>query len=348
MCRARLGCSPWPEPPAPSPPPLPTRAGRALPAAAGPRRRPQPGPAARAPCRCRPHTQEAPDAAPLTPPLLPPTPADVCSPDPPPEPPIAAARTSRAAGNGAPSAAARGRPRGALLGPARPAPGSLAPRGAAAAGGASKAVQYPQPGRTPRYDPCIDNKVEVYLNKPEVRAWRTRACPLAGLSGLSGWRARRLLRGERAMPETISPSNRRKALASCASFFPALPGPRRGRTQRILDYEAPTVGALASPDPTRPPPRSRQRCTPTSRASCLGPGRTAPTPLATAGTTCLAPCSLCTRSCCRTQVGTHWTSLGQKSLGPSVEQALSTLGGTCPVKQTGPGPPRGQAIFAQG
>jgi len=43
-------------------------------------------------------------------------------------------------------------------------------------------VHYPQPGRIPRYDPCIDNKVDVYLNKPEV-GWGGRAGVGVGWGG---------------------------------------------------------------------------------------------------------------------------------------------------------------------
>ncbi|KAI8466501.1 MAG: serine carboxypeptidase-domain-containing protein [Monoraphidium minutum] len=110
--------------------------------------------------------------------------ADTCHPDPPPEPPVAAAAAAAAA-------AAPGRHRGALLGDdPPPPPRPAAPRGGGAAaapaapspwsslfgplfgggGGDGRRVGYPQPGRVPRYDPCIDNKVDVYMNKPEVQA----------------------------------------------------------------------------------------------------------------------------------------------------------------------------------
>jgi hypothetical protein len=97
--------------------------------------------------------------------------ADVCSPDPPPDAPVAAANGAAAAapgGGAAKAPAARGRYRGALLGHAPGVPARAAGGPTAAARGAG--MGYPQPGRVPRYDPCIDNKVEVYLNKPEVRA----------------------------------------------------------------------------------------------------------------------------------------------------------------------------------
>ncbi|GBF89345.1 serine carboxypeptidase-like [Raphidocelis subcapitata] len=96
--------------------------------------------------------------------------ADVCNPEPPPPPPVAAG----AAAATAPPAA--GRYRGALLGHApgpapagRAAGGSGLPDSAPGLSGLS-GLSYPQPGRVPRYDPCIDNKVEVYLNNPEVQA----------------------------------------------------------------------------------------------------------------------------------------------------------------------------------
>ena len=120
------------------------------------------------------------------------------------------AAASAAAGAGA-GAAAAGRFRGALLGfdtPPPPPPaaaqqqrqkqqqedgaaaaavraGSAAVGGSQAAGAAASAaaapavrpppLAYPQPGRAPRYDPCIDSKVEVYLNLPEVSDYIDRS-----------------------------------------------------------------------------------------------------------------------------------------------------------------------------
>lgn len=126
--------------------------------------------------------------------------ADICNPDPPPEPPVNAAGASPAASpDDAGVTPEGGRYRGALLGydPVRPA---RAPAGTAAAdasmvtsgtvkgsrrhlarvtpapvtgspgdGAQHQVGQYPHPGKQPRYDPCIDNKVDVYLNRPEVR-----------------------------------------------------------------------------------------------------------------------------------------------------------------------------------
>lgn len=112
--------------------------------------------------------------------------ADVCDPGPPPEPPVRAAAAAAAAvaersgktdgkssgksgGNGG-HGEARGRYRGALLGEEPLNMARRAAAGGVGVGGVDSGVSYPQPGRVPRYDPCIDNKVDVYLNKPEVQA----------------------------------------------------------------------------------------------------------------------------------------------------------------------------------
>lgn len=125
-------------------------------------RRPAPAAPSRRACWPRPQPFFAP--APLSP-----CPdeiyADTCHPDDPPEEPVASSSSSSSPSS--PAAAAAGRYRGALLG-ADPPPRRAA--GRATGRTAGRTAAYPHPGRVPRYDPCIDNKVDVYMNKPEVRA----------------------------------------------------------------------------------------------------------------------------------------------------------------------------------